>query len=62
MTVQYFLFLFGRSEPRLFSWSGADLKFDLEPEPIFLGSAPAPFLANEKQNDLKMFIFIVYIF
>ena len=37
---------------------GADLKFDLEPEPInCIGSATAPFLASEKLNDLKRVIF-----
>ena len=46
--------------------AGADLKFELEPEPEpnFLGRLRLFFLAIEKQNDLKMFIFhrIIYIF
>ena len=41
----------------------ADLKFELEQDLIF-GSAPAPFFASEKRNDLKMFIVhcILFIF
>ena len=35
--------------------AGADLKFQLEPE-LTVGSAPAPILASEIRNDLKMFI------
>ena len=44
--------------------AGADLKLELEPKPIFLGRLRLLFLASEKQNDLKMFIFhcILYIF
>ena len=44
--------------------AGADLKFELEPEPIFLGRLRLLFLASEKRNYLKMFFFhcILYIF
>ena len=43
---------------------GADIKFELEPEPIFVGRFRLLLLASEKQNDLKMLIFhcILYIF
>ena len=37
--------------------AGADLKFELEPEPIFLGRLRLLFLASEKRNYLKMFFF-----
>ena len=46
--------------------AGADLnlKFELEPEPISLGRLRLLFLASEKRNDLKIFIFLCirYIF
>ena len=35
----------------------AYLKFKLEPESIFLGWLRLLFLASEKRNDLKMYIF-----
>ena len=48
----------GRSRGFL-AWAGADLQFELEPEPepIFWVGFGSFFLASEKQNDLKMFIF-----
>ena len=41
-------------------WVGAvaDLKFNLEPEPIYWIGSGLFFLAREKRNDLKMFIFL----
>ena len=47
-----------------FAGAVADLKFELEPESNFLGQLRLLFLASEKQNDLKMFIFhcTLYIF
>ena len=38
--------------------AGADLKFNLEPEPIYWIGSGLFFLAREKRNDLKMFIFL----
>ena len=56
----------GRSRSFLVG-AGADLKFELDPEPIFLGRLRLLFLASEKQNDLKMITFhcmytVLYIF
>ena len=45
----------GRSRGFL-AGAGADLKFELQPEPIFLGRLRLLFFASEKRNDLKMLI------
>ena len=44
--------------------SGADLKFELEPESIFLDRLRLLFLVSKKRNDFKILIFhcILYIF
>ena len=44
--------------------AGADLKFELEPEPKIMGRLQLLFFASEKRNDLKIFIVhrILYIF
>ena len=45
-----------RSEPRLFGWSRSRFKIGPVAGAENFGSALAPFFANEKREDLKMFI------
>ena len=45
----------GRSRGFL-AGAGADLKFELEPEPQSMGRLQLLFFASEKRNDLKIFI------
>ena len=49
---------FAEPEPRFFSWSR--FKIWSGAGAGILESVPAPFLASEKRNDLKMFICLVY--